>query len=769
MVLLQFKNSISDPSGLLSSWKPESSNYCSWFGVTCSLDSRVLGLKIAGNGCYGGNTSSRYKYSEFTTFHVTGIRRNRCDGNGKLAGKLSPVIGKLTELRVLSLPFNELSGELPVEIWGLENLEVLDLEGNIITGKLPSEFAGSRKLRVLNLGFNEIVGQIPGSLSKCRGLQVLNLAENQVEGLVPEFLFSFKKLKGLYLSFNQLVGSVPDELAKSRYLEHLDLSGNFLIGKIPHSLGNCSRLRTLSLFSNAFDGVIPPELGLLRKLEVLDVSENKLAGSLHENLFRKCVGLKGIMVDVSDNRGRQIRSNLDVTYGSLKLLDASRNMIFGPLPRCLGDLRSLVVLNLSGNRLHGQIPVDLSHLKDLKYLSLAGNNLTGATRSLFAQLHSLEHIDLSSNSLSGKITQGLVNLENLTVLLPKNIKLLENIPLDLAKMTSLSVGDASSNNLSEPLLPGSKVMNGCIFIGRRFLASRPVYSLSIPSSDLQSKNESQNPASDANRGSTGFHTIEIASITSASVIVAVLLVLVAVYVYSKKWTPSSNTQVSASFERREIVAFKNIGVPLTFENVVQAAGNFTASNCIGGGGFGATYRAEVSPGITVAVKRLTLERRQGVRQFEAEINALRRIRHPNLITLIGYYASEAEMFLIYNYLSGGNLEQLIQERARKAFEWKADVYSYGVVLLELISDKKALDPSFSSHENGFTIVTWACLLLSHGQAKEAFTAGLWDEGPQDDLVAILHLAIQCTSEALSGRPTMRQVVRRLRQLQPPQG
>ncbi|KAK3040453.1 hypothetical protein RJ639_028702, partial [Escallonia herrerae] len=163
MVLLQFKNSISDPSGLLSSWKPESSNYCSWFGVTCSLGSRVLGLKIAGNGCYGGNPSSHYKYSEFTTLHGIGIRSNRCDGNGKLVGKLSPVIGKLTELRVLSLPYNELSG-------------------NIITRKLPSKFEGSRKLRVLNLGFNEIVGQIPGSLSKCRGLQVLNLVENQVDG-----------------------------------------------------------------------------------------------------------------------------------------------------------------------------------------------------------------------------------------------------------------------------------------------------------------------------------------------------------------------------------------------------------------------------------------------------------------------------------------------------------------------------------------------------------------------------------------------------------
>nr|AMM42947.1 LRR-RLK [Vernicia montana]AMM42962.1 LRR-RLK [Vernicia montana] len=97
---------------------------------------------------------------------------------------------------------------------------------------------------------------------------------------------------------------------------------------------------------------------------------------------------------------------------------------------------------------------------------------------------------------------------------------------------------------------------------------------------------------------------------------------------------------------------------------------------------------------------------------------------------------------------------------------KADVYSYGVVLLELISDKKALDPSFSSHENGFNIVSWACMLLRYGQAKDVFTAGLWDSGPQDDLVEMLHLAVKCTVETLSIRPTMKQVVQQLKQIQP---
>ncbi|PNY04770.1 LRR receptor-like kinase resistance protein, partial [Trifolium pratense] len=93
---------------------------------------------------------------------------------------------------------------------------------------------------------------------------------------------------------------------------------------------------------------------------------------------------------------------------------------------------------------------------------------------------------------------------------------------------------------------------------------------------------------------------------------------------------------------------------------------------------------------------------------------------------------------------------------------KADVYSYGVVLLELLSDKKLLDPSFSSYGNGFNIVAWGCMLLGQGRAKEFFATGLWDAGPENDLVEVLHLAVVCTVDSLSTRPTMKQVVKRLK-------
>lgn len=1079
-ILLEFKSSVSDPYGVLSSWSSENLDHCSWAGISCDSNSRVSSLKITGGGGKSGAFSCS-KFSQFP-FHGFGIRRDCFNGSGRLVGELSPVVSKLTELRIFSLPFHEFSGEIPNEIWGLEKLEVLDLEGNAFTGNLPGEFSGLRKLQVLNLGFNIIAGEIPFSLSKCVNLRILNLAGNEVNGRIPGFIGSFPKLQGLYLSHNGMIGTVPVEIGNNCWnLEHIDLSGNFLVGVIPQSLGNCRRLRTLLLFSNKFDDVIPRELGHLRKLEVLDLSRNSLSGPIpselgdcvelsilvltnlfdplptdrslrgklvsdtaddknhfqgsipmeittlpklrllwapratlegkfpsnwgtcsslemvslaqnhftgaitgvfascknlhfldlssnrltgeldeklpvpcmnvfdvsgnfmsgpipyfnhHDclhmaswklsfmerynpslgylsfftdktrfetslpfsdaslavihnfgqnqftgqiplqhislqrlrkqteyaflaggnrlfgsfpgNFFGQCNRSNGLLVNVSNNRISGVLET-GTMCRSLKFLDVSKNQISGSIPRGLGDLQSLIVLDLSGNKLQGQIPVELGQLKYLKYLSLAGNNLTGGIPSSFKHVRSLEVLELSSNSLSGEIPQGLVELRNLTVLLLNNNELSGPILSDLTQVKSLSAFNASFNDLS-----GRSQLDNNVMLGspshhsghRHFLAEQSLdHSKSNGSSATPLQSSSEDDDDD------GLSSIEIASIISASAIFSVLVALLVLFFYTRKWIPKSRVQGS---ETREITVFTDIGVPLTFENIAWATGNFNASNCIGNGGFGATYKAEISPGALVAVKRLAVGRfTQGVQQFHAEVKTLGRIRHPNLVTLIGYHASKTEMFLIYNYLPGGNLENFIQERSATAVNWKilhkialhiasalaylhdqcsprvlhrdvkpsnilldndfnaylsdfglsrllgtsethattgvagtfgyvapeyamtcrvsekADVYSYGVVLLELISDKKALDPSFSSHANGFNIVSWACMLLRQGQAKDVFNERLWDSGPHDNLVDVLHLAVMCTVESFSIRPTMKRVVQRLKQLQPP--
>ncbi|KAK9276599.1 hypothetical protein L1049_006134 [Liquidambar formosana] len=395
-VLLELKNSVSDPSGILSSWDEDGSNsshHCSWYGVSCDSKSRVTSVNVTGGDFVveRGNSQafSRSKFSQFA-FHGFGIRRTCSHRNGKLEGKLSPLIGKLTELRALSLPFNSLSGEIPIEIWGLENLEVLDLEGNSFTGKLPNRFKGLRKLKVLNIGFNKIVGEIPFSLSKCVSLRVLNLAGNEVNGSIPVFFGSFPELWGLYLSLNQLTGSVPDEFGYNcQNLEHLDLSGNFLIGGIPRSFGKCRRLRTLLLFSNKLDDVIPHELGQLRKLEVLDVSRNSLNGPIPAELGN-CVELSVLVLsNIFDSLSirRSQRDENNHFQGSipmeimilpkLKIIWAPRASLEGKFPRNWGGCDSLEMVNLAENLFSGETTGVFGGCKNLHFLNLSSNRLTG--------------------------------------------------------------------------------------------------------------------------------------------------------------------------------------------------------------------------------------------------------------------------------------------------------------------------------------------------------------------------------------------------------
>lgn len=1069
LVLLELKTSLSDPSGLLASWNL-SSDYCSaWFGVSCDSNSRVSSLNVTGDGAKG--TERLFFCDDSAQFPIYGygFRRSCAGSDGKLAGKLLSSVAKLTELRILALPFNELYGQLPSEIWGMEKLEVLDLEGNQFSGSIPVHFLGLKSLQVLNLGFNNISGELPSSMLNLVNLEVLNLAGNSLNGSLPQFVGLFNSV---YLSFNQFTGSIPGEIGKNcGKLEHLDLSGNFLGGQIPSTIGSCSRLKSLLLYSNMLEERVTPAIGLLQRLEVLDVSRNTLSGSipmelgnctnlsilvlsnlldplqgfnisksvlledlksmndefnyfqgnlpaeitnlpnlkilwapranfegrlpsnwglnleminLRENYFtgivpaqlgacsklsfldlssnklsgklseqiqvpcmslfdvggnslsgsipnfrisncvpnynpsgtyllslsckaevgfsfcvdddtfvfyhnfqqnsfngtlsslpitstrignkkktvyaflagennlsgsfsgailENCYGFDSIFVNISYNKisGSIEQSGLGTTScGSNIFLDASRNWISGPIPEIL----RLVALNLSWNSLVGPIPSGLSRVTDLAYLSLAGNRLNGSIPSNFGRLESLQSLDLSSNSLSGEIPSELLRLRKLGMLLLNNNRLSGQLPPGLTNMTLLTSFNVSFNNLSGPL-PLNNLLR-CDSIRGNHFTSPCMYSVSIPSGDPQNYSASTE-ASGGNNGKNSFNSIEIASIVSASAIVFVLILLIILFVYTR-WWPSRREFGSV---KKEVTVFEEIRVQLTYETVVRATGFFNSSNCIGSGGFGATYKAEISQGLLLAIKRLAVGRFQGIQQFHAEIKTLGRLRHPNLVTLIGYHASETEMFLIYNYLPGGNLEKFIQDRPTRPVNWqvlhkiaidiaralaylhdqcvprvlhrdvkpsnilldddhnaylsdfglarllgtsethattgvagtfgyvapeyamtcrvsdKADVYSYGVVLLELLSDKKALDPSFSSYGNGFNIVAWACMLLRQGRAKEFFTPGLWEVAPHDDLVDVLHLAVVCTVDSLTTRPTMKQVAHRLKKLQPP--
>lgn len=887
MALLELKTSFSDPNGILSSWNAGSSNHCTWFGVSCDSNSRVSVLKIGGNFSRSPSCSIESE----STLHGFGIARNCSDTSemsGTLGGRLSNVIGKITQLRVLSLPFNEIGGEIHVELWGLENLRVLDLEGNHFFGHFSSfGFSSFRKLRVLNLAYNRVFGMFPPSLSECTSLRILALAGNGINGVIPGFIGGFRKLRVVNLSFNRLVGYIPSTFGYDcGNLEHLDLSDNFLKGEIPRALGKCGRLRTILLSSNALYGVIPNELGELQRLEVLNVARNRLGGLLPANLGN-CTDLSVLVLSSHFNALRIKRSPrgkashgfpnaaLDdyncfegaipdeiTTLPKLKILWAPGANFEGSFPINWGSCKCAMVVNLAHNHFTGEISGLFTGCTDLQYLNLSSNRLTGRLDENL-ELSCIKMFDVSGNSLSGPIPSSNTNACRHLLSIRKSLV----HPYDpsvayasfLVKMASSQAGNLSFNGLHEMKIMDKKISNSSNEgHGVLPLSSSSVF---IPLPPVHGLREQWHapPPPDAKLPSMNRNSeipfVIVACLVSAASFIAVILVFLVLLCCSKKGNGVTRIDISAlhSPEMEKVTMLNDIGVTLTYDSILQATENFHRRNCIGNGGFGKTYKAEVAPGNTVAVKRLTAERHQGAAQFHAEVSCLGQVQHQHVITLIGYYACGPEMLLIYNYLPGGNLDRFIRDRATRAFNYstahkislhiasallylhhqcrpcvlhrdikpsnillddehnaylsdfglckilaasethatthvagtygyiapeyaltgrvsnKADVYSYGVVLLELISDKRALDPSFYGHEDGFNIVSWARMLLGEGRAREVFAASLWDAGPHDKLVKMLHVAVLCTVETAAARPSMGQVVQRLRQIQPHRG
>ncbi|XP_050237286.1 LRR receptor-like serine/threonine-protein kinase RPK2 [Mercurialis annua] len=750
----------------------------------------------------------------------------------------------LPNLRVLWAPNLNFEASFPQNWGSCSNLQMLNLAGNYFTGGIPESLSKCEKLYFLDLSSNNLTGSLPQAFHvPC--MVVFNVSQNNFAGDIPSFSKDGCSMKSFIntSSYDDAVGFFSSFFYKNAIMDITSFSMNSDGLVVLHDLSN-----------NIFTGPVPPLFIASESFSTMPfygfwMDGNNLDGNISSYSFDLCRSLDGLIFDIGNNR---IVGELPSAVGSsckcMKFLSLAGNNLIGSVPHTFAHLDSLLNLNLNRNRLQGAIPSYIGQMKDLQYLSLSSNNFTGTIPLELAQLSALEVLELSFNSLSGEIPSEFAKLQHLNVLRLDHNHFSGKIPSSFGNAASLSVFDVSFNNLTGSVPSNSSLITCENVQGNPNLQPCPSTSQWEQEHSGNVTQQGTSPPSGSMQTSNGsFSPIVIATITSASVIFSVLLALVLFLTCMKKYVYKSASGRGPG--RKEVVTCNDIGIHLTYENVVRATGGFNIQNCIGSGGFGATYKAEIVPGAVVAVKRLSIGRFQGVQQFEAEIRTLGRVQHPNLVKLIGYHVSESEMFLIYNYLPGGNLESFIQERLRRAVEWnmlhkialdiaralaylhdecvprvlhrdikpsnilldnnynaylsdfglarllgtsethattdvagtfgyvapeyamtcrvsdKADVYSYGVVLLELISDKKALDPSFSSFGNGFNIVAWASMLLRQGRASEFFVAGLWDSGPHDDLIEILHLGIMCTGESLSSRPSMRQVAQRLKRIQ----
>lgn len=118
-------------------------------------------------------------------------------------------------------------------------------------------------------------------------------------------------------------------------------------------------------------------------------------------------------------------------------------------------------------------------------------------------------------------------------------------------------------------------------------------------------------------------------------------------------TRSLDSPVSAAPE----VSHLGWGHWYTLRELEAATDNFADSNVLGEGGYGIVYRGQLPDSTLIAVKNLLNNRGQAEKEFRVEVEAIGRVRHKNLVRLLGYCAEGAHRMLVYEYVDNGNLEQ----------------------------------------------------------------------------------------------------------------
>ncbi|KAL7182439.1 hypothetical protein ACSBR1_041193 [Camellia fascicularis] len=563
--------------------------------------------------------------------------------NNSFQGEFPTNLTHCSHLRVIDMGGNTLGGKIPTELGSLSNLSHLGLAVNHFTGTIPLSIGNLSNLRVLSLGSNNLEGRIPTQLGQLYKLEVLQLSINKLSGEFPTNLTHCSNLRLIRMGDNNLGGKIPTELGSLSNLSNLNLAANRLTGTIPLSIGNLSNLRVLSLMSNNLEGSIPTKLGQLDKLKFLQLSENNLSGSIPNSIGK---------------------------LSMLEILILGTNSISGVIPSSIRNLSRLGALDLSTNMIEGSIPISLGNCTNLLEIYLDYNNLTGAIPYQIFGLSSLNSLYLSQNYLTGLLPQEVGNLKNLGALHVSKNKLFGEIPTPLGNCEVLEFLYIDGN-LFEGTIPTTfRQLKAILYQNRR---SRQQVNLASP--------------------------------------------------------------------------LKNQYPQLSYGELFQATNGFSPSNLIGEGGYGSVYKGILnSDEQIIAVKVLKLHEHGANKSFVTECEALKNIRHRNLVKIITACSSidfKGNNFkaLVFEFMENGSLENWLHPSLLEQHEPKnlnfvqrlniaidvacaldylhhhcemafihcdlkpsnilldGDMYSYGVLLLEMFTGKRPTNNMFTSNVN----------------------------------------------------------------------
>ncbi|KAG2683483.1 hypothetical protein I3843_10G032000 [Carya illinoinensis] len=318
-----------------------------------------------------------------------------------LRGEIPDELQGLEKLQAFQISSNKLSGSIPIWVGNLTNLRIFTAYENDLGGKIPDNLGLVSELQSLNLHSNLLEGPIPKSIFVLGKLEVLILTQNKLSSDLPEEIGNCKGLSSIRIGNNDLVGSIPKAIGNISSLTYFEADNNKLSGDVVPEFAQCSNLTLLNLASNGFTGTIPQELGQLVNLQELILSGNNLFGDIPKSIL----GCKSLnKLDLSNNRFNGSIPNEICNMSKLQYLLLDQNSIRGEIPHEIGNCVKLLQLQMGSNYLSGEIPPEIGHIKNLQIaLNLSSNHLHGSLPLELGKLDKLVSLDVSNNRLSGNI------------------------------------------------------------------------------------------------------------------------------------------------------------------------------------------------------------------------------------------------------------------------------------------------------------------------------------------------------------------------------
>ncbi|KAJ3694424.1 hypothetical protein LUZ60_009904 [Juncus effusus] len=301
------------------------------------------------------------------------------------------------------------------------------------------------------------------------------------------------------------------------------------------------------------------------------------------------------------------------------------------------------------------------------------------------------------------------------------------------------------------------------------------------------------------------------------------------------WTRTTN---AGQGEEDDPQASTSWNLFIDLKTLEAATDNFSDENLLGRGGFGPVYKGVMANGQEIAVKKLSLESRQGIQQFTTEVRLLLKVQHRNLVSLLGCCASSGEKMLVYPFFPNLSLDRFLFDKKKSVLlNWekryeiivgiakgllylheespvkiihrdikasnilldeqlnpkisdfgmarlfleddthvetfrisgtygymapeyamngylsaKTDVFSFGILILEIISGRKNMDKRLD--EDKFDLLTYTWKLFQEGRSIEILDPTLSNPDPTEQIQLCIQLGLLCCQSIVSVRPDM---------------